>query len=281
MQTGEGKTLTAVFPAYLNALPKKGVHVLTFNDYLAKRDANWMRPVYEFLGMSVGYLQEGMQKSDKKAAYHADITYATAKEVGFDYLRSFIAYHPDELIMRPFHFAIVDEADALLIDEARNPLVLAGIMICSGIDFTQVAHFVSLLINNVDFGIDEYSRNIYLKDSGIEKVERTFAIKSLHDDKNLNLHAAINLAIHARMLLSRDIDYVVKNDEIKLVDEFNGRIVEDRKWRNGIQTAVEAIHACAARRDMPPARTLVRSAFHKSRSPRHRGRSDTTWGASP
>lgn len=240
MQTGEGKTLTAVFPAYLNALTQKGIHVLTFNDYLAKRDANWMGPIYEFLGLTVGYIQEGMDRGEKKAAYHADITYATAKEVGFDYLRSFIAYHPDELIMKPFHFAIVDEADALLIDEARNPLVLAGNIINSGIDFYQVAHFVSLLKNKVDFGIDEYSRNIYLKDTGIEKVEKEFSVENLHDDTNLNLHAAINLAIHARMLLTRDIDYVVKNDEIKLVDEFTGRIVEDRKWRNGLQTAVEA-----------------------------------------
>ena len=240
MQTGEGKTLTAVFPAYLNALSKKGVHILTFNDYLAKRDATWMRPAYEFLGLSVGYIREGMDKQHKRKAYHADITYATAKEVGFDYLRSFNAYHPDELVMRPFHFAIVDEADALLIDEARNPLVLAGDLIHTGIDFYQVARIVTTMVKSIDFEIDEYSRNIYLKNAGIEKVEKEFAIDNLHNDVNLNLHSAINLAIHARMLLQRDVDYVVKNGEIKLVDEFTGRIVEDRKWRNGLQTAVEA-----------------------------------------
>ena len=240
MQTGEGKTLTAVFPAYINALTKKGVHVLTFNDYLAKRDAEWMRPVYEFLGLTVGYIQEGMDKAQKKAAYHCDITYATAKEVGFDYLRSFIAYHPDELIMRPFYYTIVDEADALLIDEARNPLVLAGNMVDSGIDFYRVARFAASLEKGIDFGLDEYSRNIFLTEPGIEKVEKEFSIENLHSDINLNLHSAINLAIHARILLIKDVDYVVKADEIKLVDEFTGRIVEDRKWRNGLQTAVEA-----------------------------------------
>jgi len=240
MQTGEGKTLTAVFTAYLNALSKKGVHVLTFNDYLAKRDANWMRVVFESLGLTVGYINEGMDKAQKYLAYQCDITYATAKEVGFDYLRSFIAYQPTELMLRPFHFAIIDEADALLIDEARNPLVLAGDLIHTNIDFYRIAGFVGSLLVDIDFGIDDYSRNVFLTESGIEKTEKSFAIENLHSDQHLNLHSAINLSIHARILLQKDVDYVVINGEIKLVDEFTGRIVEDRKWRNGLQTAVEA-----------------------------------------
>ncbi len=139
MQTGEGKTLTAVFPAYLNALFKRGVHILTFNDYLAKRDAAWMLPIYKFLGLSVGYISEDMDKSERKKSYGCDITYATAKEVGFDCLRSEVAYDKEELVMRPFNFAIVDEADAILIDEARNPLVLAGNIIKTNLDFYHIS----------------------------------------------------------------------------------------------------------------------------------------------
>ena len=240
MQTGEGKTLTAIFAAYLKALDKKGVHILTFNDYLAKRDANWMRPVYEFLGLSVGFVQEGMSAEEKRSAYQCDITYATAKEVGFDYLRTYIAYQKEEIVLRPFHYCIVDEADALLIDEARNPLVLAGDIIKSGIDFPRVSEIVATMGERVDFDIDEYSRNIYLTDKGIERIEKELLIQNLQDDQNYELHSAVNLAIHARMMLKRDIDYVIRNSEIKLVDEFTGRIVEDRKWRNGLQTAIEA-----------------------------------------
>lgn len=240
MKTGEGKTLAAVFPVFLNALLGKGVHVMTFNDYLAQRDAAWMGKVYKFLGLSVAYIQEGMSFSEKRNAYNADITYGTAKEMGFDYLRSFIAYHPDEVVQRPFNFAIIDEADALLIDEARNPLVLAGDILKTDIDINAIAQLAKILKKDQDFEINKHSRNIFLTEKGIENIEKELAIKNLMDAKHTPLLSSINLAIHAIELLKKDIDYVVQDGLVKLVDELTGRIVEDRKWRNGLQTAVEA-----------------------------------------
>lgn len=240
MQTGEGKTLVAVFAACLNALAGKGVHILTFNDYLAKRDANWMRPVYEFMGLTVGFIQESMPAPEKRAAYHCDVTYGTAKQVGFDYLRSCMAYEPGEIILRDFNYAIVDEADAILIDEARNPLVFAGNIEGQPADHHQVARYVSGLVPNRDFMLDEYARNVFLTEHGIEKTEHFFAIQNLYDDNHRDLLIAVNLALQARSMLRRDVDYVIEDGRIKLVDEFTGRIVEDRKWQNGLQAAAEA-----------------------------------------
>lgn len=240
MQTGEGKTLAAVFPAYLNALSGKGVHVLTFNDYLARRDAQWMGPVYSFLGLSVGYINEGMEAEKKKKAYQQSLTYVTAKAVGFDYLRSFHAYEPEEVLLRPFHYAIVDEADALLIDEARNPLVLAGKAGEPSVGLYEIARFVEGLEKDIDFEIDEVARTIFLSAVGAHKAEQLFRAGNLHSDENLELHTAIILALQARVLLRKDADYIVKEGAVKLVDEFTGRVVEDRKWRSGLQAAVEA-----------------------------------------
>jgi preprotein translocase subunit SecA len=240
MQTGEGKTLTAVFAAVLNALTGKGVHVLTFNDYLAKRDADWMRTVYGFFDLTVCHVDGQMDQAQKKYAYCADITYATAKELGFDYLRSSMAYSLEDVILRDFNFAIVDEADALLIDEARNPLVLAGNMEDTYMNPYEIANFVEGFKINRDFLLNEYKTDLFLTDRGIEKVEKHFAIDNLFEEVNQPLHASITLALQASALLTRDIDYVVKENGIKLVDELTGRIVKDRKWQNGLQTAVEA-----------------------------------------
>lgn len=240
MQTGEGKTLVAVFTACLNALAGKGIHILTFNDYLAKRDANWMRAVYEFLGLSVGFIQENMPAGEKRVAYRCDITYATAKEVGFDYLRSCMAYEPGEIILRDFNYAIVDEADAILIDEARNPLVFAGNIEGQPVDHHEIARYVSGLAPHRDFSLDEYARNVFLTEQGIEKTEHFFAVQNLYDDNHCDLLIAVNLALQARSMLRKDVDYIIEDGRIKLVDEFTGRIVEDRKWQNGLQSAVEA-----------------------------------------
>lgn len=240
MQTGEGKTLTALFPAFLNALLGQGVHILTFNDYLAQRDADWSRPVFEFLGMRVAAICEGMRHEDKYQAYRAAVTYATAKEVGFDYLRACIAYTPADLVQRPFSFAIVDEADALMVDEARNPLVLAGNVEAAAIDPYAMARLAAELQPGPDFEINDYSRNIFLTETGIRRIETKLGIDNLMADEHHTLLSAVNLAVHARMLLQRDVDYVVKDGHVQLVDEFTGRIVADRKWRNGLQTAVEA-----------------------------------------
>lgn len=240
MQTGEGKTLAAVFPVCMHALAGRGVHVLTFNDYLARRDAQWMGPVYAFLGLSVAYINEGQTAAERKQAYRADVTYATAKAIGFDYLRSGIALSAEEQLLRPFYFALVDEADAILIDEARHPLVLAGNVFPSTLDFHRIARFVSSLLEGKDLDFDDYRTNVFLTDTGIGKVEHYFQRGNLHAPENQDLHAALNLALQARFLLRKDVEYIVVENEVKLVDEFTGRVIEDRKWRDGLQTAVEA-----------------------------------------
>ncbi|QHT71514.1 accessory Sec system translocase SecA2 [Rhodocytophaga rosea] len=240
MQTGEGKTLVAVFPACLQAMSGKGVHVLTFNDYLARRDAMWTLPVYTFLGLSVGYIEEEHTLEEKRRAYHCEVTYTTAKQVGFDYLRSCMAYTLDEIVIRELHCAIVDEADALLIDEARNPLVLAANLEVAAIDLTQVARFVTHLQEQRDYLTDEYARNVYLTEWGSTQAEHYFRLQNLYDSEQHPLLTAINLALQAKALLHRDIDYIIEGDQIKLIDECTGRVVEDRKWPNGLQSAVEA-----------------------------------------
>jgi len=240
MKTGEGKTLAAVFPAYLNALTGKGVHILTFNDYLAKRDALWMGPIYKALGLSVGYIKEGMPAEQRKIAYECDITYMTAKEAGFDYLREFLAMDPSQLIQRPFHFAIVDEADSILIDEARIPMVLAGATDSSVSDAMRMAEIVRHLIPDEDYELDEYERNVYLTEVGLSKVEAALKCDNLYDGNNNNLLADLNNALHARALLKKDIDYIVRNGKVELVDEFTGRVADKRHWPYGLHEAVEA-----------------------------------------
>ena len=241
MQTGEGKTLAATATVYLNALYGKGVHVLTFNDYLARRDAEWMRPLYEFLGVSVGFIQEGMTKEQRKKAYSADITYLTAKESGFDYLRSFLAENPYNLVQRPFSYAIIDEADSILIDEARIPLVIAGkTEKTHGIDPVRMAEVVEGLKPEVDFSLDEYERNVFLTEKGVSEIEKIFGCRNLYDEKNLQLLVDVGNALHARTLLKKDIDYILRNNKIELVDEFTGRVADSRQWPYGLQEAIEA-----------------------------------------
>jgi len=240
MQTGEGKTLVAVLPAYLNALTGCGVHILTFNDYLARRDAHWMSPIYTYLGLSVGFIQQGMSIRDKQKAYMCDITYATSKEVGFDYLRDCLCLDKHNRVHRPFHFAIIDEADSLLIDEARIPMVLAGSTTKPKSDPDRMASLVRDLECNVDFNTDKYARNIHLTETGLDRVEAMLACGSLYDPQNLLLLTEVNLALHAEGLLRRDVDYIVKNGKVEIIDEFTGRVVKDRHWPNGLQAAIEA-----------------------------------------
>ena len=240
MQTGEGKTLVAVLPAYLNALTGQGIHVLTFNDYLARRDADWMGPAYEFLGLTVGFIQEGMSPSERQQAYRCDITYATAKEAGFDFLRDHLCTDPDDLVHRPFHMAIVDEADSILIDEARIPLVIAGSTDEVVADPYEMAQFVRKLEPDVDYNTDENGRNVYLTDSGLDRAERALRCDNLHASENLLLVTQLHLALHAHALLRRDVDYIVRDGKVEIVDEFTGRVVEDRHWPHGLQAAVEA-----------------------------------------
>ena len=240
MQTGEGKTLSAIFPAVLNALSGQGVHILTFNDYLARRDASWMGPIYEAVGLTVSALQEGMNVEARRAAYAADVMYATGKEVGFDFLREGLARSPAELVQRPYHFALVDEADSILIDEARVPLVIAGARESSDVDPYAIADVVERLEDGIDWEQDEDGRNVQLTDSGLDVVEAAFGCGNLHDTKNSLLLTELNQALHARALLHRNIDYIVRDGRIDLVDDFTGRVVADRRWPDGLQTALEA-----------------------------------------
>ncbi len=240
MQTGEGKTLVAVLPAYLNALTGKGVHVLTFNDYLARRDAQWMGEIYEFLGLSVGYIQESMNIPDRQKAYRADITYLSAKEAGFDFLRDSLYYKKDDIVHRIFNFAIIDEADSILIDEARIPLVIAGTSDDRDANIYHIAQIARKLEKGIDFEFDEYARNIYLTDAGLQNVEKLLNCENLHDSKNLDILTRLNCAIHAEFLLHNNIDYIVRNGIIELVDEFTGRVADNRRWPDGLQAALEA-----------------------------------------
>ena len=240
METGEGKTLAAVFPAFLRALSKRGVHVLTFNDYLARRDAEWMGPVYRLLGLSVGVVQDGMPAEERRQAYRADITYGTAKQVGFDLLRANVASTAREQILRPFHAVIIDEADALLVDEARIPMVIAGVVDSPPRDLHHVAELVKELDPQKDYEVDEATDNVLLTEEGIERCQAWLRCDNLHASRNLELLTALNCALHAHALLRRDVAYIVREDQIELVDELTGRIIQDRHWPYGLQTALEA-----------------------------------------
>ncbi len=240
LPTGEGKTLAAVFPAGLFALTGKSVHVLTFNDYLARRDAAWMGPVYRLLGLSVGVVQEGMSQPQKREAYACDITYATAKEAGFDFLRDQLAYDKGELTQRPFGAALVDEADSILIDEARIPLVISGVAGEINADAALLAPVIRSLKHGVDYETDDERRDVFPTEAGLEKLERRLGGGNLYAPGNEQLLAAIHCALHAEALLERDVDYIVRGGGIEIVDEFTGRVMDKRHWPDGLQAAVEA-----------------------------------------
>lgn len=240
MQTGEGKTLAAVFPAVLRALTGKGVHILTFNDYLAGRDARWMGPIYELCGLTVDSIQEGMSPIERRNAYNADITYMTAKEAGFDFLRDQLVMDLKERVQRPFHFAIIDEADSIMIDEARVPLVIAGSTDTPGQKTSRIAETVKQLQKGVDFDMDEYRRNIFLTEAGLDRMEKLLDCGNIYFEENYDLLTRMNNALRAEYLLRRDVDYLVTDGTIELLDEFTGRVAEKRHWPDGLQEAIEA-----------------------------------------
>ena len=239
MQTGEGKTLAAV-PAIINyAKGGRGVHVMTVNDYLARRDARWMGPIYEFFDLSVGCVQQGMGVEERQRAYACDITYATANEIGFDYLRDQLALYPRDQVHRPFAVALIDEADSLLIDEARVPLVIAGGESEQAPLVYRADRLVRRFRQDIHYSVDEYGRNVALSETGIQAVESSFACANLFAEENLLLLEAVQNSLHAHALLRRDVDYLVKDGEIKSVDEFKGRIVQERRWPAALHTAIE------------------------------------------
>ncbi|HEX6093076.1 MAG TPA: DEAD/DEAH box helicase, partial [Dongiaceae bacterium] len=251
MKTGEGKTLVATLPVYLNALEGTGVHVVTVNDYLARRDAEWMGQIYRFLGMSVGVIVPNMMDPDRRAAYAADITYATNNELGFDYLRDNMKSRTEEMVHRPFNFAIVDEVDSILVDEARTPLIISGMSEDSSALYVSIDKFIPHLIEG-DYEKDEKGRQVTLTDQGTEHVEallRTANLlkgNSLYDLQNISLVHHINQALRAHKMYRRDTDYIVKADpkdnieKVFIVDEFTGRVMEGRRWSEGLHQAVEA-----------------------------------------
>ena len=240
LPTGEGKTLAAVFTAAFFALSGRPVHVLTFNDYLARRDAAWMGPAYRLLGLSVGTVQEGLDKPAKRAAYACDVVYATAKEAGFDYLRDRLAYEPGELVHRPFAAALVDEADSILIDEARIPLVISGAIGAGATDAPFLASIIQGLEPGRDFETDAERANVFPTDAGIRRIEALTGRGNLFAPENEALLGAVHCALHARALLERDVDYIVRAGRVEIVDEFTGRVMDKRHWPDGLQAAVEA-----------------------------------------
>ncbi len=243
MRTGEGKTLVATLPAYLNALTGKGVHVITVNDYLAKRDSEWMGRIYRFLGLTVGVILSGgrneMEFEDKKAAYECDITYGTNNEFGFDYLRDNMAGSLDMLVQRPYNYAIIDEVDSILIDEARTPLIISGKLEKSADTYKLMAKIAPLLEKNKDYEVDEKNKNVILSEEGIDRAQELIGCKDLFDISTQYAHHLLQ-ALKAKELFIKDTDYVIKDGEVVIVDEFTGRLMEGRRWSDGLHQAVEA-----------------------------------------
>ncbi|MBQ5672394.1 MAG: DEAD/DEAH box helicase, partial [Oscillospiraceae bacterium] len=273
MRTGEGKTLVAVLPAYLNALTGKGVHIVTVNDYLAKRDSEWMGKVYRFLGLSVGLIIHEVSPEDRKKAYAADITYGTNNEMGFDYLRDNMAIYKRNVVQRGHAFAIVDEVDSILIDEARTPLIISG----QGSESTELyklaENFVSRLKVKVfarldskeeedesidaDYVVDEKAKTATLTERGVRKAEEAFGLENLSDVENSTLYHHINQALRAHGIMKRDIDYVVKDGEVLIVDEFTGRIMPGRRYSEGLHQAIEAKEHVSVQRENKTLATIT------------------------
>ncbi|MFI3171980.1 MAG: preprotein translocase subunit SecA [Eubacteriales bacterium] len=278
MRTGEGKTLVSTLPAYLNALPGKGTHIITVNDYLAKRDAEWMGQIHEFLGLSVGVILNSMENTERRAAYNCDITYVTNNELGFDYLRDNMVIYKERLVQRGLNFAVIDEVDSVLIDEARTPLIISGqsgkstklYEVCNILagqlqrgeaneEYTKMDAIMGEMIEETgDFIVNEKEKNINLTADGVAKVERFFNIENLADPENLEIQHNTILALRANNLMFRDQDYVVKDGEILIVDEFTGRIMPGRRYSDGLHQAIEAKEKVSVKRE---SKTLANITF--------------------
>ena len=240
MATGEGKTLVATLPVYLNALTGKGVHVVTVNDYLAKRDREWMGPIYEFLGLTIGVIQHSSSPADRQKAYASDVTYGTNNEFGFDYLRDNMVRHIDQRVQRGLHYAIVDEVDSILIDEARTPLIISGPSEESTDKYYQIDKIIPRLHKDEDFQIEEKTRTVALTEKGVKKAEEALAVENLYDPMHVELVHHVNQALRAHALFKKDVDYVVKDGAVLIVDEFTGRLMPGRRYSDGLHQALEA-----------------------------------------
>ena len=277
MRTGEGKTLTSTLPAYLNALEGKGVHLVTVNDYLAKRDSEWMGQIHEFLGLKVGVILNSMEKEERRAAYACDITYATNNELGFDYLRDNMVIYKEQLVQRELHYAIIDEVDSVLVDEARTPLIISGqsgkstdlYRVCDilarqldkGSESGELTKMAALMKEEIteegDYVVNEKEKNVHLTAEGVEKVEHFFNLENLADPENLDIQHNIVLALRAHNLMFRDKDYVVKEDEVLIVDEFTGRIMPGRRYSDGLHQAIEAKENVKVKRESKTLATIT------------------------
>jgi len=240
MKTGEGKTLVAPLPAYLNALTGKGVHIVTVNDYLARRDAEWMGQIHRFLGLSVGTILHGLTDKERKAAYGSDITYGTNNEFGFDYLRDNMKYDRESMVQSELNYAIVDEVDSILIDEARTPLIISGPAEKSTHLYYQVNEIIPGLMRDQDFTIDEKARTVVLTEDGVARTEHLLKVDNIYDHKNIEILHHVNQALKAHTLFKRDVDYIVDNGEVVIVDEFTGRLMPGRRYSEGLHQALEA-----------------------------------------
>src|SRR5580700_1069659 len=240
MKTGEGKTLVATLPAYLNALTGKGVHIVTVNDYLARRDAEWMGPIYKMLGLSVGVIVHDLDDVHRRAAYAANITYGTNNEFGFDYLRDNMKYDLTQCVQRGHHFAIVDEVDSILIDEARTPLIISGPAEESTDKYYKIDKVIPKLILDIDYTLDEKHRTATLTEEGVAKCEQLLNLGNLYDPTHMDIIHHVYQALRAHTLYQKDVDYVVKEGEVIIVDEFTGRQMPGRRWSDGLHQAVEA-----------------------------------------
>ena len=272
MKTGEGKTLVATLPAYLNALSGKGVHIVTVNDYLARRDSEEMGRVYGFLGLTTGLIVHGQNKSEKQAAYRADITYGTNNELGFDYLRDNMVVYKEQMVQRGHNFAIVDEVDSILIDEARTPLIISG----AGTKSTDLYDMADKLARRLtkrvkkeldskedtdlyteDYLVDEKAKTAVLTQSGIEKAEKFFNLENLSDPENGTIYHHINTAIKAYGVMKRDVDYIVKDDSVVIVDTFTGRLMPGRRYNSGLHQAIEAKEGVKIQRETRTIATIT------------------------
>ncbi|MBF0397116.1 MAG: preprotein translocase subunit SecA [Desulfobacterales bacterium] len=240
MKTGEGKTLVATLPAYLNALTGKGVHIVTVNDYLAKRDTAWMGQIYHFLGLTTGTIVHGLDDSERKLAYSTDITYGTNNEFGFDYLRDNMQFFADKLVQRDLNYAIVDEVDSILIDEARTPLIISGPAEKSTSLYDQINRIIPRLSKDKDYSIDEKHRSVILTEEGVSKTEKLLNVDNLYDPKNIEILHHVNQALKAHTLFKLDVDYIVKDGQVIIVDEFTGRLMPGRRYSEGLHQALEA-----------------------------------------
>lgn len=257
MKTGEGKTLVATLPVYLNALTGRGVHVITVNDYLARRDSHWMGELYKFLGLSVGLIVHGLEWDERRRSYQSDITYGTNNEFGFDYLRDNMAHHPDQLVQRELNYAIVDEVDSILVDEARTPLIISGQADKATDHYYTFAKVVPRLVPEEDYNVDEKAHAVTITEEGVAKVEKMLGVENLYDDINIELNHHLIQALKAQGLMKRDRDYVVKDGQVIIVDEFTGRLMFGRRYSDGLHQAIEAKEGVRIERESQTLATIT------------------------